>query len=128
MAPERKYERGDKVKVISRKEEICGIEIYLEGFIGTVIKERPEIDSVDILGDERHPGHRTIRSKYVMPLVESEGGIIEYNGEFYIIACIDCGNNRCIKPQHIHQVKRCINCQNEHNRKKARDRAKRRRR
>lgn len=128
MAPERKYERGDKVRVLSRKEKVSGIEIYLEGFIGTVIKERPKENSVDILGDERHPGHRTILKKYVVPLEECEGSIVEYDGAFYIVRCTDCGATRCIKPQHMHQVKRCIGCQNEYNKKKARDRAKRRRR
>jgi hypothetical protein len=127
---ERKYQQGERVKVVAHETSISGIPVFREGFFGTVIKEYESKGTryVELEGEGKYQGYRVIHKEFVVPY-EATGPEtnLEYDGEFYIITC-SCGNLRKIKSQHANQVKRCKECQKEHNKKTAKARYRRRRR
>jgi hypothetical protein len=124
---ERKYQQGDRVRVLAHESSICNVTIFCEGFVGYVIKEYESKSQqyVEIEGEGKYPGYRVIAKEHVVPL-EVTGPEVIYDGEFYIITC-ECGKLRKIQPQHVNQVKRCEECQKEYNKKTAKARYKRRR-
>ena len=126
---ERKYQQGERVKILAHKALISGITIFREGFFGTVIKEYENKGELHVAldGEGKYPGFRVVPKEFVTPF-EVTGPVtnLVYEGEFCIITC-SCGKLRKIKPQHASQVKRCKECQKEHNKKTAKARHKRRR-
>jgi len=111
--------------VVTFKVEVDGIEVLIEGFTGVFIREYQSNDGLcaDIYGDEG--GQRTIPIEYVKNIGDKAEP--EFGGEIYTIKCIDCKAPRAIKPQHLHQIKRCKKCQRVHTKKVARERMQRKR-
>jgi hypothetical protein len=52
------------------------------------------------------------------------GPVKKRKGKTTFITCVDCGTKREVKVQDVHQCKRCVECQKEHKRKRARERRK----
>jgi len=119
--------KGDRVKIKTHRIKVGGVEVVIESFYGTFVKEFIGSDDqtyVDIWGEGQYPGQRTILKKHLVTK-EDEEKKPEYDGEYYIVRCCDCGGQRKVKPQHLGQVLRCKKCQRAHNLEAAKQRAKR---
>ena len=124
----KKFNKGDRVKVVRHIVEVCGIKMEVDGFTGTVIDESVNKDGVqyvNLYGEGRKSGNRVVLKEHVFLENEDAKGL-EYDGDSYIIKCCECGEPRRIKSQHVSQVTRCRECQNARNVQMARDRAKER--
>ncbi len=113
------------MKVVTFKTEVAGIEVLVEGFTGVFIREYKGNEGLcaDIYSDDG--SQRIIPIEHVKDIGDEAEP--EFDGEAYTIRCIDCKGARTIKPQHLHQIKRCKKCQRIYTKRVARERIQRKR-
>jgi hypothetical protein len=120
-----KYEKGEKIKVQGHKINIGNVEVRVESFVGTFIREHVDNKGkkcADVYGEGKAAGYRVVPLEFVVPLDEDDN--LEFDGDYYVIRC-ECGKKRKIKPQHVKLVTRCKKCQRERDKELARKRSRR---